>query len=147
MDRTFKGRAVISGMLQGEALVGRMGFNAYASFYDCLREGARSAVCADSGNLELFGRRLDGKILCIPKTTGSTSAGAVWQRTARLGVAPIAVLFSQVIDPLAAGGLIIADLWAGSRIVTIDQLGDEFLQTVQSGDQLAILEDGRVIVG
>jgi predicted aconitase with swiveling domain len=146
VSKSFKGRAVLSGELEGEALVSHVGFNAYASFYNGLKENSRCVLCADSGNSELFGKRLDGKVLCIPKTTGSTSAGAVWQRIGRLGVAPAAILFSQVIDPLAAGGLIIADLWAGRRIVTIDQLGDEFLQTVQSGDQLSILKDGWVII-
>ena len=33
------------------------------------------------------------------------------------------------------------------RIVTIDMLGDEFLETVQMGDPIAIHEDGTVEVG
>ncbi|MFC2046571.1 aconitase X swivel domain-containing protein, partial [Chloroflexota bacterium] len=89
---------------------------------------------------------LTDKIICLPQTVGSTSAGAVWQRIARLGVAPRAMLFSQPIDSLAAGGLIVADVWAGRRIVTVDQLGDEFLQTIKEGDWLAVREDGTVIV-
>ena len=39
-----------------------------------------------------------------------------------------------------------ADLWAGRRIVTVDQLGDEFLETVQDGDRIVIREDGTVTV-
>jgi predicted aconitase with swiveling domain len=147
VGRKFKGRAVLPGRLRGEALVSQAGFNAYACFYNSLQKGAQSAVCADAENQELYGRRLDGKTLCIPKTIGSTSAGAVWQRIARLGVAPKAVLLAQSIDSLAAGGLIIADLWAGKHIVTIDQLGGEFLQTVKNGDDLTVLEDGTVIKG
>jgi predicted aconitase with swiveling domain len=131
----------------GEALVTHVGFNAYACFNTSLHEGMISAECADSGNKELFGKRLGGKIICLPNTTGSTSAGAVWQRIARLGVAPKAMLFSNPIDSLAAGGLIIADLWAGMRIITVDQLGDEFLHTVKNNDQIIIQEDGSVIIG
>ena len=33
------------------------------------------------------------------------------------------------------------------RIVTIDMLGDEFLETVQMGDPIAIHEDGTVEIG
>jgi hypothetical protein len=50
------------------------------------------------------------------------------------------------IDSMAAGGLIIADLWAGKRIVTLDQLGDEFLNTIKDGDWISILDDGKVII-
>ena len=146
MSRRFQGRAILPGELEGEAVVTHAGFNAYASFYNSLREGVVSAECADSGNLELYGMRLDGKIVCLPNTTGSTSAGAVWQRIARLGIAPKAMLFSRAIDPVAAGGLIVADRWAGKRIVTVDRLGEAFLQEVKTGDRITVQEDGTVVI-
>jgi predicted aconitase with swiveling domain len=144
MSRSFKGRAVLPGDVDGEALVSRVGFNAYASFYDSIHAQVDEARCADGSNRDLFGKTLTDKIICLPKTTGSTSAGAVWQRIARLGVAPRAMLFSQRIDPLAAGGLVVTDLWAGVRIVTVDQLGDEFLAAVNDGDLIEVREDGTV---
>ena len=144
MGKQFKGRAILPGNLEGQALVSRQGFNAYAGFYNSLHDQATSAVCAHSGNLDLYGKDLAGKIICLPKTTGSTSAGAVWQRVASLGIAPLAMLFSEPIDSLAAGGLLVADIWAGKRIVTVDQLGSEFLESIKEGDWLAIFEDGSI---
>lgn len=146
MRTTFNGRAVLPGNLEGKALVTQVGFNAYASFYNSLHKNAESAVCADSGNEELFGRRLDGKIICLPNTIGSTSAGAVWLRISRLGLAPKAMLFSRPIDSLAAGGLIVTDIWSENRIIIIDQLGESFLQVVRSGDELIINEEGTVVI-
>ena len=146
LSNTFKGRAILPGSLEGEAVVSKTGFNAYASFSNSLQESAVSAECADASNQDVFEKRLDGKIICLPNTIGSTSAGAVWQRVARLGLAPLAVLFSNPIDSLAAGGLIVADLWANIRIVTIDQLGDDFLSTVNNGDLITVQEDGSVII-
>jgi hypothetical protein len=107
--------------VDGEALVSRVGFNAYASFYDSIHEQVDEARCADGSNRDLFGKTLTDKIICLPKTTGSTSAGAV-----------------------AAGGLVVTDLWAGIRIVTVDQLGDEFLVAVHDGDPIEVREDGTV---
>jgi predicted aconitase with swiveling domain len=144
MGKTFKGRAILPANLIGEALVSRQGFNTYASFYNSLHDDAESAECADSGNTELFGRNMMGKIICLPKTSGSTSAGAVWQRVASLGVAPKAMLFARSIDSLAAGGLIVADIWTHHRICTVDQLGEDFLLAVQDGDWLKVREDGTV---
>lgn len=146
MSRTFSGRAILPGYLEGEALVTHVGFNTYASFYTSIHAQVEAALCADSGNRELYGRNLTDKIICLPQTTGSTSAGAVWQRITRLGVAPKAMLFSQQIDSLAAGGLIVADLWAGERIVVVDQLGDEFLASVRDGDRIVIRKDGTVTI-
>lgn len=146
MGRSFKGRAILPGNLEGEALVTHSGFNAYASFYTSIHVQVETAQCADSGNQELYGKNLTDKIICLPNTIGSTSAGAVWQRVAKLGVAPSAMLFSEQIDSLAAGGLIVADLWAGRRICTVDQLGDEFLESVKDGDWIVIREDGTVTV-
>jgi predicted aconitase with swiveling domain len=146
VGRTFKGRPILPEDLEGEALVTHVGFNTYASFYTSIHAQVEAARCADSGNQELYGKNLTGKIVCLPKTVGSTSAGAVWQRIARLGVAPRAMLFSQQIDSLAAGGLIVADVWAGKRICTIDRLGDEFLASVKDGDRIAIRQDGTVTI-
>jgi predicted aconitase with swiveling domain len=146
VSRSFQGRAILPGTLEGEALVTHSGFNAYASFYTSIHTAVEAAVCADASNQELLRKNLTGKVICLPKTIGSTSAGAVWPRVAQMGVAPMAMLFSEQIDSLAAGGLIVADLWMGRRICTVDQLGDEFLQSVKDGDRIVIREDGTVII-
>lgn len=146
MSKTFKGRPILPGNLEGEALVTHVGFNTYASFFTSIHTPVEAAQCADSSNQELYGKYLTGKIICLPKTVGSTSSGAVWQRVARMGVAPRAMLFSQQIDSLAAGGLVVAEVWAGKRIVTVDQLGDEFLNSVKDGNWIVIRKDGTVTI-
>jgi len=92
---SFKGRAFLPGNLEGEARVTHGGFNAYAAFSTSIHVQVDIAKCADSGNQELYGKNLTDKIICLPGTIGSTSAGAVWQRVAQLGVAPKAMLFSR----------------------------------------------------
>jgi predicted aconitase with swiveling domain len=143
---TFSGRAVLPGDVTGVALVSRGGFNTYASFFESIHQPSDKAICADSGNADLYGRDLAGKVICVPGSTGSTSGGAVWQRLVKMGNAPRAMLFSNAIDSLAAGGLIVADLWAGKRIVVVDRLGDAFLETVAHGDEITIGEDGGVTI-
>ena len=64
-----------------------------------------------------------------------------------IGVGPRALLFSKPIDTLAAAGVLMADIWRDQRIVTIDTLGDDFLESVQTGDPIAVHEDGTVEVG
>ena len=145
MIKTFKGRAVIPGKIKGDALVTHTGFNTLASFYNVILSNASRAVCGDQDNPELFGQEITGKILCLPKGAGSTSAGAAWLKIAKMGLAPRAMLFSQHIDSLSAAGMALAEVWASERICTIDQLGSEFLDYVRTGQTISVEPDGTVI--
>ena len=147
MSRTFKGRAVLPRDVEGEAVVTHAGFNTLSSFYKSILTQPEVAMCSDQDNKELYGKPLTGKILCLPKSIGSTTAGATLEYIAYMGIAPKAMLFSQHIDSLGAAGLVLADVWVGERICTIDQLGDEFLEYVKDGDRIVAREDGTVIVG
>ncbi len=145
--REFMGRPVLPGRVEAEAVVTSFGFNTLACFSEALVSDARCAICSDHNNPELYGKQLDGKIICIPKTIGSTTAGAVWEHLLLCGLAPKAMLFADRIDSLAAAGLVVADIWADMRIVTIDQLGYDFLKHVKHNVRILIQENARVIVG
>ena len=147
MKKSFKGRPVLPGRVTGEAVVSHTGFNTLASFQKSMLTHRSKAICSDQGNPDLFGKNLTGKVLCIPQTIGSTSGGLAIQTATSLGLAPKAILFSEHIDSLAASGVILSDIWQGKRIVTIDQLGPDFLAAVRDGNKIEIYEDGRVEVG
>jgi predicted aconitase with swiveling domain len=146
MTKEFKGRAVLPGNLEGRVVVSHQGFSSLASFYQSILTEAEIAVCSDQDNRELFGKELTGRIVCAPKTTGSTSAGATWLTVARTGIAPDAMLFSEHIDSLAAAGLALAEVWGGRRICAVDGLGHAFLDAVKDGQVVEIRDDGTVAV-
>jgi predicted aconitase with swiveling domain len=146
MSETFQGRAILPGSVQGQALVTHTGFNTLASFIKSMFKRASKAVCSDQDNGELHGKLLTGKILCLPKTIGSTTGGLVLETASQMEIAPRALLFSEHIDTLAASGVILADVWLGKRIVTVDQLGEDFLDYVKDDQQVEVREDGTVIV-
>ena len=56
------------------------------------------------------------------------------------------MLFSKPIDSLAAAGTILASVWTENKIVTVDSLGDDFLDFVKDGMTVIIDEDGTVTV-
>jgi predicted aconitase with swiveling domain len=147
MSKTFRGRALLPGHVEGEAVVSRTGFNTLASFQKNLILRSKKAVCSDQDNRDLYGKELTGKILCLPQTIGSTTGGLALATAAQMGITPKALLFSEHIDTLAASGVILADVWQAQRIVTVDRLGEEFLEYVQDGQRIEVHEDGTVIVG
>ncbi|MHC5024314.1 MAG: aconitase X swivel domain-containing protein [Planctomycetota bacterium] len=146
--KTFKGRPLLPGDLTGEALVSRQAFNTTGSYLKNMFAGVTdSAPCTDSANEELYEKDLSGAIICTTQTVGSTLGGGALMGVNELGVGPKAMLFAWHIDSVSAAGLFIDDIWNGRRVITIDNLGDEFLETVKTGDPIAIHSDGTVEVG
>lgn len=146
MKKTFKGRSVVPGRVQGEAVVSRQGFNILASLQRDLMGKKDVVRCSDQNNPELFGKAISGKVLCLPQTIGSTTGGMVLQAAAALGKAPAALLFSEPIDSLAAGGVILAKVWNDTDIVTVDGLGKDFLDAVGHGQRVTVEADGTVSI-
>ena len=145
--KEFKGRVLFKGNLKGEAVVTSHGFNTLASFQkSLLSKSSKNVVVSDQNNLDLFKKEITGKILCLPQTIGSTTGGLVLQTAARRGLAPAAMLFADEIDPLAASGVILSNVWEKVPLICIDGLGREFLDTVKTGDQIEIKEDGTVVI-
>jgi predicted aconitase with swiveling domain len=146
--KTFKGRPILSGDLEGPAMVSHIGLNTLSTYKTVMFGGVTDkAVCSDGDNKDLYGKDISGAILCIPQTIGSTTGGFVLMGVAKLGLAPKAMLFANHVDSLAIGGLLMADIWMEKRIIAIDLLGDEFLDAVNTGDPVKIHEDGTVEVG
>ncbi|MFA9476270.1 MAG: aconitase X swivel domain-containing protein [Filomicrobium sp.] len=144
--RTFKGRPALPGDVQGSAEVSHIGFNTCATYVDVMISGTKSGVCQDHDNKDLFGRDLADKVVCVPQTIGSSSAACLFMTICEKDIAPKAMLFANHIDSLAACGLLMADNWIDKRIVTVDLLGPDFLNTVMTGNTIRVHADGTVEV-
>jgi len=144
--REFKGRVVVGGTCTATALVSKNGFNTLASFQKALMFGDKEATCSDQNNEDLYGKGIRGTALCLPQTIGSTTGGMVLYAAATMDRQPACMLFSKPIDSLAAAGVILADNWSDAKMPAIDNLGDEFLEYVQTGMKITVKEDGIVIV-
>ena len=145
-NKTFSGRVICSGELEGEALVSHSGLNTLATFQKSALKNAKQIIGSDQNNPDLYNKVITGKILCLPNTIGSTTGGMVLQTVCSMGIAPAAMLFANTIDSLAASGVILAKFWENSPIIAIDNLGSEFLEYVKSGDKIKISADGTVCV-
>lgn len=142
--KSFKGRPITGGELKGEAVVSRQGVNTLATFQKSALKGAKEVIVSDQNNPDIYGKNITGKILCLPQTIGSTTGGLIIQTICSMKINPSALLFSEHIDSLAASGVVLAKNWENSDIIAIDNLGDDFLQSVNSGDELQIHADGTV---
>ena len=144
MTKTFKGRPVLPGNCEDTAEVSHYGFSTSAVYVEVVFKDSNSGVCKDGDNKALYGRDLTGKIVCTPQTIGSSSGACMFMSICKKNIAPKAFLFANHIDSLAACGLLMADIWLGHRIITVDMLGDEFLDAVKMGNKVKVYEDGTV---
>lgn len=146
MKKEFRGRVVVSGEFTGESLVSREGVNTLASFQKSALKKAKEVICSDQNNKDLYNKNMTGKVLCLPKTIGSTTGGMVLQTVCSMGIAPAVMLFSEHIDSIAAAGVILSKVWEENKIIAVDQLGEEFLSYVRDEMRISVFEDGRVVV-
>lgn len=142
----FKGRCVVPGTCKAKALVSHSGFNTLASFQNALMFGDKRVKCGDQNNADLYKKPMAGVALCLPQTIGSTTGGMILFTACSMGRQPACMLFSMPIDPLAASGAILADVWTESKMPVVDNLGEDFLNAVKNGDEIEIREDGTVVI-
>ena len=148
MAKTFKGRPLIPGKLSGKALASKEPFNVSATYLENLFGGnTKTAPCTDGVNKEWAGKNLAGQILCFSTGVGSTMGGATLMGVGSMNLGPKAMLYSGHVDSVSVAGLIIDNVWNDRSVITIDMLGDEFLDAVKTGDPISIAEDGTVTVG
>ncbi|MBP3936142.1 MAG: DUF126 domain-containing protein [Clostridia bacterium] len=146
MAKVFKGRPVVPGKATAKALVSHGGFNTLASYQKSLLFGDKTAKCSDQNNPDLYGQPMVGTALCLPQTIGSTTGGLVLFSATAMGRQPACLLFSEPIDSLAAAGAILSEVWTDASMPTVDSLGAEFLDHVQTGMTVTVDEDGTVTV-
>lgn len=142
--KEFKGRVINGGYYKGEAVVSHQGVNTLATFQSSALSHASKVIVADQNNPDIFQKNITGKALCLPQTIGSTTGGMVLQVICSMGINPACLLFSEHIDSLAGAGVILSVVWEHSNLIAIDQLGQEFLDTIKTGDIIEVSEDGTV---
>ena len=144
--KTFKGRVIVPGTCTAEALVSHNGFNTLASYQMAMMFGDKKVKCGDQNNAEIYKKPMIGKALCLPQTIGSTTGGMVLFTVCSMNRQPACMLFSKTIDSLAASGAIMGDVWTEAEMPVIDELGDGFLEYVQTGMKITVKADGIVEV-
>ncbi len=144
MTKSFKGRPLLPGNIEETAEVSHVGFSPSASYIDIVFSGSKSGVIKDHDNKDLYGRDLTGKILCLPQSIGSSAGACMMMAAAKADATPKVMLFANHVDSISACGLLMADNWLGKRIIAVDMLGQEFLDTVKTGQKVKVSEDGTV---
>jgi len=96
----LRGRGVVPGRCEGEALVSRMPISFLGGV------DVRTGVVVERGH-DLEGKCISGKVLCFPHGKGSTVGSYVLLALKKKGLAPLAIV-NEVPDQIVVVGAIIA---------------------------------------
>jgi predicted aconitase with swiveling domain len=128
--RTTKGRGLVPGTAEGEALVSLKAFT-FAHGVDPAT-GEVTDVRSD-----IRGSNVRGKILCYPWGKGSTTASAWFLETVRQGNSP-AALVTEGVDLSAVIGSVLAGVVYGKSIPVLSGIPVGVLNTQKKGVVLTV---------
>ena len=126
----LKGRVIVPGRVEGEALVSAQPLSFYGGV------NPETGVVVERGH-QLEGLNLTGKILVFPYGKGSTVGSYVLYAMAKRGTAPKAILNRRV-EPVVAAGCILGG------IPLLDRFNLDPVETLKTGFKVRLSEDGRV---
>jgi len=127
----LKGRKVVGGYAEGEALVSVDP----VSFYGGV--DPETGVVVEPGHA-VEGECITGKVFVFPTGKGSTVGSYVIYRMSKLGTAPAALVNSETEAIIATGCVI-------SGIPLVDKLDRDPLLEIKSGDLLKVSADEGVV--
>ncbi len=140
----FKGRAVISGEIEGEALVSSQPINWLSSYSINLALPWKKGKISDRQH-ELFGQDLRNKILFVPCAVGSTTGGLLLLEAIKARITPKGVVLKEA-DTLTVSGGILADIWVKDMQLPPILECSKIFNEIKTGDRIKISKDEIEII-
>lgn len=128
---TLRGRKVVGGRVEGEALVTGETISGWGGINE--REGT-----VIERRHELRGQSFAGKVLVFPGAKGSSGWSAYFHMTRINGVAPAAMIFTRMTTKIALGAVV-------TRVPAMTGCEPDPLETIRSGDWVVVDADAGVV--
>jgi predicted aconitase with swiveling domain len=127
----LKGRKVVGGVTEGEALVTRQTISGWGGINPML------GTITETRH-ELRGQSFKDKILVFPGAKGSSGWSAVFHMTRLSGAAPKAMLFTEMTTKIALGAVVM-------RVPSITDFDRDPLDLIETGDWVKVDADRGVV--
>lgn len=137
MAKIIEGKALVAGEAKGLALT----TNEPLSFWGGYDQWTGEII---DRRHPLSGQNAKGKILVVPASRGSSTTTAVLLEAIRNGNAPAAIVVSCVDRFFALASIVADEMYA--KPIPVIALSEELFATLNSGEQIEIFSDGRLIV-
>ena len=120
----LKGRGVVGGVTEGEALVTRQAISGFGGIDN--KTGAITEV-----RHELRGQSFKDKVLVFPGAKGSSGWASHFQTVRLNGAAPKAMIFNVMTTKMALGAVV-------TRVPAVTDLDQDPIEIIKSGDWVKV---------
>jgi uncharacterized protein len=127
----LKGRKVVGGVAEGEALVTRQTISGWGGINPMLGTVTETRH-------ELRGVSFKDKILVFPGAKGSSGWSAVFHMTRLAGAAPKAMLFNEMTTKIALGAVVM-------RVPSVTDFDRDPLEIIETGDWVRVDADRGIV--
>lgn len=128
---TLRGRKVVGGYAEGEALVTRDTISGWGGI------NPMTGTVIETRH-ELRGQSFQDKILVFPGAKGSSGWSAAFHVTRITGTAPKAMVFNEMTTKIALGAVVM-------RIPSVTDLDRDPLELIQTGDWVTVDADRGIV--
>ncbi|SEB14499.1 aconitase X swivel domain-containing protein [Variovorax sp. YR216] len=127
----LRGRCVVEGTAEGEALVTRQAISGWGGI------DSRTGTIVEVRH-ELRGVSFAGKVLVFPGAKGSSGWSNAFHLTRSLGVAPAAMLFNDMSAKIALGAVV-------TRAPALTDFDRDPLSVIETGDWVRVDADQGIV--
>jgi predicted aconitase with swiveling domain len=131
VDRILRGRKVVPGVVEGEALVSAETISGWGGI-----DPVKGIII--ERRHELFGVSFTGKILVFPGAKGSSGWSGFFQSTRLLGTAPLAMLFTHLTTKVALGAVV-------TRVPSMTDFDRDPVEVIRTGDWVRVDADAGIV--
>lgn len=131
MNVTLRGRSVVGGCTEGEALVTRDTISGWGGV------NPMSGIIIETRH-ELCGQSFKDKVLVFPGAKGSSGWSAVFHMTRLTGSAPKALLFNEMTTKIALGAVVM-------RVPSVTDFDRDPLTVIETGDWVKVDADRGIV--
>ena len=124
MTIEFRGRGIVPGYAEGEALVTRETISGWGGI-----DPATGTII--ERRHELSGVCFTGKVLVFPGAKGSSGWSGFFQSTRLLGTAPLAMVITTLSAKSALGAVV-------TRVPTVSELDEDPVEVIRTGDLVTV---------
>jgi predicted aconitase with swiveling domain len=127
----LRGRKVVGGVAEGEALVTRERISGWGGI------DPRTGTVVETRH-ELKGKSFAGKVLVFPGAKGSSGWSAQFHVARLAGAAPVAMVFNEMTTKIALGAVV-------THAPSVTGLDQDPLQVIETGDWVRVDGDRGIV--
>lgn len=133
----FKGRVLLSENGIGEAVIAKKEVCFIKTFFKSAENNSKKLVFNDKSHTDIYKKNIVGKVFVLPSFKKSDIDATVLLSLAKKGNLPKCFLIAEKLDESTVSTFCLMKAFLKTPLAVIDNLGKDFLLTVENKDMIS----------